>query len=73
MLGRSRRPIAATLAVVAALLFAAPAQARRLVRYDAYGGLAGLSAHLFVNTDGTARQSGTTSRRFSSRPPGCAR
>jgi hypothetical protein len=53
------------LAVVFVLALAAPAgAATRLVRYDVGGGIAGVSERLVVDRDGSARQSGDTTRRF---------
>jgi hypothetical protein len=53
------------LAVVLVLALAAPARAAtRLVRYDVGGGIAGVSERLVVDRDGSARQSGDTTRRF---------
>jgi hypothetical protein len=53
------------LAVVLLLALAAPAgAATRLVRYDVGGGIAGISERLVVDRDGSARQSGDTTRRF---------
>jgi hypothetical protein len=53
------------LAVVLVLALAAPAgAATRLVRYDVGGGIAGVSEQLVVDRDGSARQSGDTTRRF---------
>jgi len=53
------------LAVVLVLALAAPAgAATRLVRYDVGGGIAGVSERLVVDRDGSARQSGDTTRRF---------
>ncbi len=44
---------------------AAPAgAATRLVRYDVAGGLAGVYNRLVVDRDGSARQSGDSTRRF---------
>jgi hypothetical protein len=53
-----------TVALAAALLAAAPAQAKELVRYQVSGGIAGLSEQLVVRTGGSARQ---TSRREATR------
>jgi hypothetical protein len=56
---------ATLLALALTLVAAAPASAStRLVRYDVTGGLTAVSEHLFVNSDGSARQSGSVSRRF---------
>jgi hypothetical protein len=53
------------LSVVLVLALAAPAgAATRLVRYDVGGGIAGVSERLVVDRDGSARQSGDTTRRF---------
>jgi hypothetical protein len=53
------------LAVVLVLAMTAPAgAATRLVRYDVAGGIAGMSKRLVVDRDGSARQSGDTTRRF---------
>jgi hypothetical protein len=53
------------LALVLVLALAAPAgAATRLVRYDVGGGIAGVSERLVVDRDGSARQSGDTTRRF---------
>jgi hypothetical protein len=53
------------LAVVLVLALAAPAgAATRLVRYDVGGGIAGVSERLVVDRDGSARQSGDSTRRF---------
>jgi hypothetical protein len=53
------------LALALVLVMAAPAgAATRLVRYDVSGGLAGISERLVVDRDGSARQSGDTTRRF---------
>jgi len=53
------------LAVVLVLAMAAPAgAATRLVRYDVGGGIAGISKRLVVDRDGSARQSGDSTRRF---------
>ncbi len=52
------RRLAALLAVLATFAATATAEARRLVRYDVGGGLAGVSERLIVARDGTARQSG---------------
>src|SRR4051794_29850709 len=60
------RRLVALLAVLALLASAATAEARRLVRYDAGGGLAGLADTLVVSRDGHAHQTGSrgTDRRF---------
>jgi hypothetical protein len=57
---------AVLLALVLSLALAAPAGAStRLVRYDEFGGLAAITIHLYVNTDGSARQTGNHgNRRF---------
>ena len=52
------RRLAALLAVLATFAATATAEARRLVRYNVGGGLAGISGQLIVATDGTARQTG---------------
>jgi hypothetical protein len=53
------------LALALVLVVAAPAgAATRLVRYDVAGGIAGISKRLVVERDGSARQSGDTTRRF---------
>jgi hypothetical protein len=53
------------LALVLVLALAAPAgAATRLVRYDVGGGIAGISERLVVDRDGSARQSGDRTRRF---------
>jgi hypothetical protein len=53
------------LALALVLAMAAPAgAATRLVRYDVAGGIAGISKRLVVDRDGSARQSGDTTRRF---------
>jgi hypothetical protein len=49
------------IALVAVLAAPAAADAKRLVRYDVGGGLAGRSATLIVDRSGSARQSGTRS------------
>jgi hypothetical protein len=55
----------ALLALVLVLVMAAPAgAATRLVRYDVAGGIRGISERLVVDRDGSARQSGDTTRRF---------
>ena len=51
------RRLAALLAVLATFASAATAEAKRLVRYDVGGGIAGISERLIVARDGTARQS----------------
>jgi hypothetical protein len=59
----------ALLALVLVLAMAAPAEAAtRLVRYDVAGGIAGISKRLVVDRDGSARQSGDTTRRFKVSP-----
>ena len=60
------RRLAVPLAVLALLASAATAEARRLVRYDVGGGIAGLASTLVVNRDGSARQTGNRGddRRF---------
>ena len=60
------RRLAVVIAVLAVLAIPAAADAKRLVRYQVSGGLAGLSATLTVDRDGSARQAGTRSamRRF---------
>jgi hypothetical protein len=52
------RRVAAVLAVLATFAPTATAEAKRLVRYDVGGGIAGISERLVVASDGTARQSG---------------
>jgi hypothetical protein len=53
------------LALALVLAMAAPAgAATRLVRYDVAGGLRGMQNRLVVDRDGSARQSGDTTRRF---------
>src|SRR3954449_694622 len=53
------------LAIALALVMAAPAgAATRLVGYDVSGGIAGLSERLVVDSDGSAQQTGDTTRRF---------
>jgi hypothetical protein len=53
------------LALVLLLVAAAPAEAAtRLVRYDVAGGIAGIQERLVVDRDGSARQSGDTTRNF---------
>jgi hypothetical protein len=53
------------LALALVLAMAAPAgAATRLVRYEVAGGIAGISKRLVVDRDGSARQSGDTTRRF---------
>jgi hypothetical protein len=53
------------LAVVLVLALAAPAgAATRLVRYDVAGGIAGIQKRLVIDRDGSARQSGDTTRHF---------
>jgi hypothetical protein len=53
------------LALALVLAIAAPAgAATRLVRYEVAGGIAGISKRLVVDRDGSARQSGDTTRRF---------
>jgi hypothetical protein len=55
----------ALLAIALMLVMAAPAgAATRLVRYDVGGGIAGIQKRLVVDRDGSARQSGDTTRRF---------
>jgi hypothetical protein len=55
----------ALLAIALVLVLAAPAgAATRLVRYDVAGGIAGMSKRLVVDRDGSARQSGDTTRHF---------
>jgi hypothetical protein len=55
---------AALLALALTLVLAAPAGAStRLVRYDEFGGLAAITIHLYVNTDGSARQTGNHGQR----------
>ena len=51
------RRLAALLAVLATFAATATAEAKRLVRYDIGGGVAGISERLIVARDGTARQS----------------
>ena len=53
--------LAALLAVLATFAAMATAEAKRLVRYDIGGGLAGDSERLLIARDGTARQSGNRS------------
>jgi hypothetical protein len=55
------RRLAALLAVLATFAATATADAKRLVRYDVGGGLAGISERLLIARDGTARQSGNRS------------
>ena len=55
------RRLAALLAVLATFAATATAEAKRLVRYDVGGGLAGVSERLLIARDGTARQSGSRS------------
>lgn len=53
------------LALALVLAMTAPAgAATRLVRYDVAGGLRGIHNRLVVDRDGSARQSGDTTRRF---------
>ena len=52
------RRVAVLLAVLATFAATATAEAKRLVRYDVNGGLAGASERLLIAGDGTARQSG---------------
>jgi hypothetical protein len=53
--------LAVVLALIALLAAPASAGAKRLVRYDVGGGLAGRSATLTVDRSGTARQTGNSS------------
>lgn len=55
------RRLAALLAVLATFAATATAEAKRLVRYDISGGLAGASERLLIARDGTARQSDSRS------------
>ena len=55
------RCLAALVAVLAGFAATATAEAKRLVRYDVGGGIAGISERLIVARDGTARQSGRRS------------
>ena len=55
------RRLAALVAVLAGFAATATAEAKRLVRYDAGGGLAGISERLIVARDGTARRSASRS------------
>ena len=80
-------PLAVLIALFAVLAVPASADAKRLVRYDVGGGLAGRSSTLIVDCGGTARQTATAARpsasrcrrrsfarsSASSRPPGSAR
>jgi hypothetical protein len=61
------RRLALVLALVAVLAAPASAGAKRLVRYDVGGGLAGRSSELVVDRDGSARQTDSfrdTTQRF---------
>ena len=51
------RRLAVLLAVLAPFAATATAEAKRLVRYDVGGGIAGVSERLIVADDGNARQS----------------
>jgi hypothetical protein len=64
------RRLALVLGLVALLAAPASAGAKRLVRYDVGGGLAGRSSELIVDRDGSARQtdSSDTTRRFTVSP-----
>ena len=53
--------IAALLAEVATFAAAATAEAKRVVRYDVGGDLAGISERLIVARDGSTRQSSSRS------------
>ena len=55
------RRLAALVAVLAGFGATATAEAKRLVRYDVGGGIAGISERLIVARDGTARQTGRRS------------
>ncbi len=52
------RKLAVLVALLAMLAATASAEAKRLVRYDITGGIAGISERLVVDTDGTAFQTG---------------
>jgi hypothetical protein len=55
------RRLAALVVVLAGFAATATAEAKRLVRYDVGGGIAGISERLIIARDGTARQSGNRS------------
>ncbi len=55
------RRLAVVIALFAALAVPASADAKRLVRYDVGGGLAGRSSTLIIDRSGTARQTGNRS------------
>ena len=55
------RRLAVVLALLVVLAVPAAADAKRLVRYDAGGGLAGRSATLIIDRGGSARQTGNRS------------
>jgi hypothetical protein len=55
------RKVAVLVALLATFATTASAEAKRLVRYDITGGIAGISERLVIDTDGTAVQTGRRS------------